>query len=391
MNVHGGAAPTPPAAAATPVIVDCDPGIDDALALAVLAASPEFDLQAVTTVRGNVTVELATRNAMRTLAAFGRPEVPVCPGAARPLVRENPPYPPIHGANGIGDVELLEVEGEPRERKVTTGGGSAPGGERRVGANPGEVATGGGAPGGERWADADPAEGGSAPGGATPALRAFERVLEPAAPGSVAVIALAPLTNIALLLAMRPDLADRIGLLAVMGATIDRGNITPFAEFNVWADPEAAHRVLAEGGIPTRVFTLAATRKAAFDESQRLELAGWSRAGATLAEMILGYDDQVTGAGWPLHDAMVVAGLLEPEIVQLHEAAAVDVGTTTGPHRGATTFTWREPADGTGPPDIGATPTATAEALRPAPLEVAVDADPERFRELLRERISALA
>ena len=96
------------------VIVDCDPGIDDALALAVLAASPEFDLRAVTTVRGNVSVELSTRNAIRTLAAFGRPDVPVCQGAARPLVRLNPAYPPIHGADGLGDVELPAA---PRRRR----------------------------------------------------------------------------------------------------------------------------------------------------------------------------------------------------------------------------------------------------------------------------------
>jgi inosine-uridine nucleoside N-ribohydrolase len=320
-----------PREASIPVIVDCDPGIDDALALALLAASPEFDLRAVTTVRGNVTVELATRNAIRTLAAFGRPEVPVCQGAARPLVRLNPPYPPIHGTNGIGDVEL------PAAARETS---------------------------------------------AEPALAAFERVLEPAAPGEITVIALAPLTNIALLLAMRPDLADRIGLLAVMGATIDRGNVTPFAEFNVWADPEAAYRVLAAGEVATRLFTLAGTRKAALDEPQRLELAGWSAAGATLAEMILGYDEQVTGAGWPLHDAMVVAGLLEPEIVTLREAAAIEVDTTTGPNRGATTISWDQPRVlGSPVGDQG------QRVARPCTLEVTVDADPERFRELLGERI----
>jgi pyrimidine-specific ribonucleoside hydrolase len=304
-----------------PVIVDCDPGIDDALALALLATGPEFDLRAVTTVRGNVTAELATRNAIRTLAAFGRPDVPVCEGAARPLVRENPPYAPIHGRNGIGDVELPAVERETS---------------------------------------------------AEPALAAFERVLEPAAPGEITVIALAPLTNLALLLAVRPDLADRIGLLAVMGATIDRGNITPVAEFNTWADPEAAFRVLTEGEVPTRLFALAATRKAAIDERQRLQLAGWSAVGATLAEMILGYDDHVAGAGWPLHDAMVVAALLEPEIVELRAATAIEVDTSTGPDRGATAVTWAPPG-------------------RSRPLEVAIDADPERFRELLRERISPLS
>ncbi|HTT93994.1 MAG TPA: nucleoside hydrolase [Solirubrobacterales bacterium] len=337
-----------------PVVVDCDPGIDDALALALLAASPEFDLRAVTTVCGNVTVDHSTRNAIRTLAACDRPEVPVCQGATRPLVRSNPPYAPIHGLNGVGDVELAAA---PRETS------------------------------------------------AEPALAAFERVLEPAAPGEITVIALAPLTNIALLLAMRPDLADRIGLLAVMGATIDRGNVTPFAEFNVWADPEAAFRVLAEGEVPTRLFTLAATRKAAIDEPQRLELATWSPIAAKLAEMILGYDDHVTGAGWPLHDAMVVAGLLEPGIAELREAAAIAVDTTTGPRRGATTVAWADPATA----GAGAAPAAddreSADPLapdrhpgsgsaapgRPRPLEVAIDADPVRFWELLLERIGPLA
>ena len=122
--------------------------------------------------------------------------------------------------------------------------------------------------------------------------------------------------------------------------------------------------------MPTRLFTLAATRKAALDEEQRLELAAWSPAGASLAEMILGYDDQVTGAGWPLHDAMVVASLLVPEVVRLRDAAAVEVDTSTGPERGATNVRWE------GAPE--------------RPLEVAVDADPERFRRLLRERISRL-
>jgi pyrimidine-specific ribonucleoside hydrolase len=309
-----------PESSRIPVVVDCDPGIDDALALALLAASPEFDLRAVTTVCGNVTVELATENAVRALHAFGRGEVPVCPGAARPLVRANPPYAPIHGRNGLGEVELPTV---------------------------------------------------TAPRSPEPAIAAFERVLEPAGPGEITIIALAPLTNVALLLSLRPDLADRIGLLASMGGTIDRGNVTSSAEFNVWADPEAAYRVLSEGALPTRLFTLAATRKAALDESQRVELASWSPSGASLAEMVLGYDDKVTGAGWPLHDAMVVAQLLDPRIVDLHPAAAIEVDTSTGPKRGATTVTWE------------------GEPRRP--LGVAVGADPERFRGLLRDRISVVA
>lgn len=308
---------------AVPVVVDCDPGIDDAVALALVAASPEFDLRAVTTVRGNVPVDLCTRNAARLLAAFGRPDVAVAGGATRPLVRANLEYPRIHGSDGLGEVELPAVAGE---------------------------------------------------AGTGPALTLLERVLEAAAPGEVTVVALGPLTNLALLLDLRPDLAERIGLLAVMGATIDRGNVTPFAEFNVWVDPEAAHRVLVEGELErVRLFTLAATRRAALNEDQRLELASWSPAGATLAQMILGYDDQVTGAGWPLHDAIVVAALLDPSLVTLRPATAITVDTSTTPRRGHTSFEW----DGDPRPNG---PT----------LEVAVNANPEAFRALLSSRISTL-
>jgi pyrimidine-specific ribonucleoside hydrolase len=347
----------------TPVIVDCDPGIDDALALAVLAVSPEFDLRAVTTVRGNVPVEDSTRNARRTLAAFGRPEVAVCPGAARPLVRLNRPFSPMHGPNGLGGVELPAAPAE------VDSGGERPAAGRAM----------------HKARSVPPADGEAAGAAAESALAAFERVLEPAAPGEITVIALAPLTNIALLLAVRPDLADRIGLLAVMGATLDRGNITPFAEFNVWADPEAACRVLGAGEVPTRLFSLAATRQATVDELHRLKLAGWSPAGAMLAEIIGGYDPEVAAEGWPLHDAIVIAGLLEPPIVELREAAAIEVDTTTGPHRGATTVTWDQPHVLGSP--VGDEGHGVA---RRFPLEVAVDADPERFWELLRERIAPL-
>ena len=110
---------------AVPIVVDCDPGIDDAVALALLAASPELDLRAVTTVRGNVPVDLCARNAMRVLATFGRGDVPVAGGAARPLVRANPEYPRIHGLDGLGDVELPaagQMAPRPRRPPALQGG-----------------------------------------------------------------------------------------------------------------------------------------------------------------------------------------------------------------------------------------------------------------------------
>ena len=164
------------------------------------------------------------------------------------------------------------------------------------------------------------------------------------------------------------------GRLTVVDADTGQGRVLAQGAFIDLEVAPGGRRaaMLAEAETPIRLFPLAATRKAAIDESQRAELSGWSPVGAMLAEMILGYDDHVTGAGWPLHDAMVVASLLESGLVDLREAAAVEVDTTTGPHRGATDVIWDD--------------------ARPAraPLEVAVDADPERFRELLRERIGSL-
>lgn len=298
------------------MVVDCDPGIDDAVALALIAASEELDLRAVTAVSGNVGVDAAVRNAARILRLLGRDDVPVAAGAARPLVRATPPYPPIHGANGVGGVELPPAAGEV---------------------------------------------------GAGPALELLTAVLAAAEPRSVALVALGPLTNVALLLALRPELTDRLACLLTMGASYDRGNVTPHAEFNVWVDPEAAHRVLAESDLPVRLFTLGATRRAALDEGQRQALGRTSAVGEVLAQMMLGYADIDTSGGWPLHDAIVVAELIDPGIVDLRPAT-VTVDTGTGARRGATEFDF-EPAS-------------------PSGLEAGVGADGARFRELLSARIA---
>ncbi|MFN8218021.1 MAG: nucleoside hydrolase [Solirubrobacterales bacterium] len=301
-----------------PVIVDCDPGIDDATALAMIVASDELELKAVTTVSGNVPVELSTRNAARVLSLLGREDVPIAAGASRPLVRANPYHPDIHGPNGLGGVELVPTAAEH---------------------------------------------------GAEPAIELLAAMLAAADPGSITLIAIGPLTNVALLLALYPELADRISSLRVMGASPDRGNVTPYAEFNIWMDPEAAHRVLVESTVPRQLITLGATRRATVAEDHRAALAVSSTAGAALAEMILGYADLDPASGWPLHDAMVVAELLEPGTVELRPGV-LEVDTGTGQRRGETTFDF-EPQSPTG-------------------LEVGVGADTTRFRELLAARIARL-
>ena len=177
-----------------PLVIDTDPGIDDALAILLALASPEVDLRLVTTVHGNVELAQTTENALRVLHLAGRSDVPVAAGAAASLVHPQPERAGhVHGAAGLGGVELAPSP-----------------------------------------AAADP----------RPAVVALAELLM-TSPEPVTVAAVGPLTNLALLLRVFPEAAARIGRLVVMGGSAARGgNVTAAAEFNVWADPEAAQAVL---------------------------------------------------------------------------------------------------------------------------------------------------
>ena len=187
-----------------PLLLDCDPGIDDAVALLLACASPEVRLLGVTTVGGNVGLEHTTRNALRLLTLAGRTDVPVAAGAPRPLVRTQPARAAyVHGEDGVRGVELPEpaVPVDPRHAVALL---------------------------------ADTVAGSAEP---------------------VTLVAVGPLTNVALFYALHPELAARLDRLVVMGGSIGAGNVTPAAEFNIWADPEAAYRVLTDPGLPAPVPT----------------------------------------------------------------------------------------------------------------------------------------
>ncbi len=180
----------------TPIIIDTDPGIDDAMAIYYALAEPEIDLLALTTVFGNVTGPEAARNARALLEVAGV-SIPVAAGAGRPLVRAPPPHPyHVHGRSGLGGLSLPEPT-------------------RAVAPEP------------------------------APALLArlcAER------PGKITIVALGPLTNLAVALETHPEIAQHAGRVVVMGGAVRRrGNITPHAEANLWQDPHAAARVLAAG------------------------------------------------------------------------------------------------------------------------------------------------
>jgi pyrimidine-specific ribonucleoside hydrolase len=302
-----------PGASLTAVVVDCDPGVDDAAALALAARSPELDLRAVTTVTGNVPVELSTTNALAVLGVLGRGDVPVAAGADRGLVRTKPDHASVHGPNGLGGVEL-----------------PAP-----------AVA--------------------AAQGHAVDVLGSLLELVP------LTIVAIGPLTNIAMLLALRPELAGRIARIVIMGGSVGPGNVTPAAEYNVWADPESAARVLGSG-VEICVAQLGVTALATLDDDDRRRLAAGSTVGAHLKAMLDGYVEgrDIESA---LHDVVAVAATIDADVLATRPAT-VDVVTDLGPARGETRFCFDGPA---------------AESSH---IHVAVELDAERLRRLLLERIS---
>lgn len=314
----------------TALVIDCDPGIDDAVALALAVGSPEVELRQVTTVSGNSPVDVTTRNALQLLDAFGRQDVPVAAGASRALVRVGwHGLPSPHSENGLGRVRL------DRETRL-----------------------------------AEPVH----------AVDRLADLLRRAAPRSVVVAAIGPLTNLALLLALHPECAGGIDRLVVMGGSTGPGNITASAEFNLWTDPEAAQRVLTDSGLDVTLVGLDVTRRATVDPAMLEALRAASERGRLLADMIVGYRDRRAGA-WAMHDVLALAAVVDPTLVSTRPAE-VEVDTGSGPERGRTRCTFLDEDAGSPPPSPAGFVRTTTRC------RVAVDLDVARFRELLLERVT---
>jgi inosine-uridine nucleoside N-ribohydrolase len=299
-----------------PIILDCDPGHDDAIALLLALASPEVELLGVTTVAGNQTLGKTTANALRVVELVGRDDVPVAAGAARPLVREPFVAAYVHGETGLDGTDLPPARGRPLAQHAVD--------------------------------------------------FLAERV------NGVTLVATGPLTNIALLLARYPD--ARPERIVLMGGAIAEGNVTPAAEFNVWADPEAAKRVFASG-IDLTMVGLDVTHKAlvAMQHKERLRAAG--RVGRTVAELLDFYDRfhrEVYGFdGSPIHDAVALAYAFRPDLLETRHLN-VEIDCESELCRGRTVIdVWRR---------TGREPNA----------HVAVDVDGTGFVELLVERLTSL-
>lgn len=272
-----------------PLIIDTDPGVDDAVALVLALRSPEVDVRAVVAAFGNVALERTLDNAGRVLALTGRTDVPLGTGADRPLVhRREQRAGHVHGVDGLGGRAAQLPD------PVTPLPGS----------------------------------------GIALMARVLEEADEP-----VTIASIGPLTDTALLLATHPGLAERIERIVVMGGAIGGGNITGAAEFNVHADPEAAHRVLTQDRVPVALVPLETTLGCAAGPEWIAALAGADPVGAELAAMIAPYHGYYRGRygrdAVALHDATALLECVAPGSLAATPVPLV-VDTGFGPARGAT-------------------------------------------------------
>ncbi len=280
-----------------PVLFDCDPGVDDAMALLYGLAAPTIDIIAIGTVWGNVSVDLTTENALRLLEIGDRPGIPVSRGARKPLIGPEPLFnEDIHGQDGQGDTYL-----PPAAHQASLE--SAPDQLVRL---------------------------------------ARER------PGEITLVAVGPLTNLAIALMRDPSIAAAYKQVVIMGGAFHvPGNVTATAEANIWHDPEAAQIVL-EAGWPLTIVGLDVTERARVTETMLNDLRDLgSPEGIHLLRISDGYLDLYAGRygtserQCPMHDALALGIAVDPTLVQRAPSARVDVELSGSLTRGSTIADFR--------------------------------------------------
>ena len=256
-----------------PLIIDTDPGIDDAVAIALALFSPEFDVRLITTIAGNVGIEATTSNALRLLAYYGK-DVPVAQGASEPLIHALDDASDIHGATGMEGFDFPEPKRELLMEKN--------------------------------------------------AVEAMRDVLmtseEP-----VTIMPIGPLTNIALLLKTFPEVKARIARIVLMGGSVTRGNKGVMAEFNIFVDPEAA-KIVMDSGLDITMATLDAGLGTAIPPERTAELKEMGKVGLMAHDLFQRYRKRSFGTGLKMYDACAVACLVRPDLFAM-ERAFVDVET----------------------------------------------------------------
>ena len=249
------------------IVLDCDPGHDDAIALLLALASTEVELLGVTTVHGNQTLEKTTANALKVLELAGRSDVPVAAGADRPLRREPFVAAYVHGESGLDGPALPSPTISPVDEHAVD----------------------------------------------------FLARLVLASSEPVTLVPTGPLTNIGLFLARHPHAAPRVHRVVLMGGAIGEGNVTPAAEFNIWCDPEAADRVFSSG-LDVTMIGLDVTHRALVGPRHGEQLKSSGRVGQVVAELLEFYGrfhrETYGWEGSPIHDAVALAHAFVPNLVE---------------------------------------------------------------------------
>ena len=303
------------------VLIDTDPGVDDAVAILLALASPEIDVVAVTAVAGNVALEKTALNARRILALAGRDDVPVAAGCAQPLSDPVVEDSVVHGHDGLGDLEW-----------------------------------------GEPTVALDPRDG-------------VELIAEMIRRGPLTIVAIGPLTNLAVLLQRHPGIEREVEHVVIMGGASFQGNVTPAAEFNIWVDPEAARIVFAAEWRLT-LMPLDLTHQAFLnDEDLAYFNSLGSEVGRRVAAMLEPYaqfhDRWYGNRDIIMHDAMAVYEVLDDAAIEKQGVrVAVEVD---GVHSRGATFIDRR------------------RELADSPVRVGLRVDNDLFRTRLRERLATYA
>jgi inosine-uridine nucleoside N-ribohydrolase len=276
------------------VLIDTDPGVDDSMAILLALASPEIEVEGLTTVFGNVGVETTTQNALSVLELAGRPDIPVAMGAGKPLMRENTSRGwQVHGRNGLGGVELPEPKAKPDKRRA--------------------------------------------------AQFIIDTIMEN--PGEITLVPLGPLTNVALAVATEPRIAENVKEVVLMGgAATVAGNASPVAEANIRNDPEAAH-IVFHAGWPITMIGLDVTQQSVMSPEYLEALRGaehpWTDFIYQITKHYLDFYRSVgINEGMPVHDSSALAYVIDPTLF-VTKHVYTDVDHHSPHHSGQTVPDWR--------------------------------------------------
>jgi inosine-uridine nucleoside N-ribohydrolase len=314
------------------LILDTDPGLDDALALFLALASSEVQLEAITTVSGNVHVDLTTRNALTLLELAGRSDIPVARGCDRPLLRQPVFADYVHGPNGLAGIELPEPRLQPVSQHAVD--------------------------------------------------LIIERVM--AAPREITLVPVGPLTNIAQALRKEPRIAANVREVVIMGGALRvPGNVTPEAEFNIYADPHAAH-IVFHAGWPIRLVTLDVTNKTLLRREQVQALASnGSPVIMLIQQMVSNFLDTFGRprgiTAFQMHDPLCLSAAFQPEMITWGPAY-VDVELVGSHTLGETVAYFAQRTEDLDP---------SLEHLHPPNMLASVGVDVERFISLYLSRIQS--